>query len=272
MRVLIVAIVVSLVAVAAQAATITTGSKKGTYYKVGQNISRALPGNDVVVTSKGSVENIQRIMKDEAQIGLVQMDALAYMSTKDAEVSDKVEVIGPVYKECVYIAVNKNGRVRDEDDLQKEGVTIAVGKRGSGGVTTWDYMRQLEPGYKKAAVEFTGGIRALGKLAAQPDGPIDAVLFVTKPRLDSKLPMTVIQNENLEFLDVNDKDLNDKYKPTGKPIYEFYTVKTKGGVFSGKSIKTICMEAAVVANTDADEETLENLADLVLNYKSSLVK
>lgn len=254
----------------AEGPRITTGSSSGTYFKVGLNMKSMLGGAEVM-KSKGSVENINRIMKGEADIGIVQMDAYAFEAAKNPEVESVVEVIGPLYKECVYVAARKDGKVQDEDDLQSKGVTIAVGKQGSGSTVTWDYMRQLEPGYKNSAVQFKGGIRALGKLAAGGKNAPDAVMWVARPDLSKKLPATVLKNKDLVFIDLNDKDLNDKYEVTGDPIYEFMDIKSTGGFFAG-NVETICVDAVVVANTDADEEMLEKLSDIVLNYKQSLLK
>lgn len=249
---------------------ITTGSKSGTYFRVGTNLAKMIGGE--VITSKGGEDNIKRVASGEAVVGMTQMDTYAYMSDKDPSIRSSVEIMGPLYKEAVYIVGNCNGKVQSEDDLQQEGVTIATGKRGSGGASSWSYMRELEPGYKKAAVSPTGGIRALGKLASRPDGDIDAVLFVTKPVMTGKLITTVLKNENLCFIDVNDKDLNDKYPPTGKPVYEFCKIDVAKGIFNDKEISTICVDAALIANTDVEEDYLDDLSDAVLNYGPSLLK
>lgn len=252
---------------------ITTGSKTGSYFKIGHNLRGALDGvSSQVVTSKGSVENMDRIMRNEATIGIVQMDAYAWYTSKHPEAESKAEIMGPLYEECVYLAVNKNGKIQDEDDLQSKGSTIAIGKKGSGTAVTWDYMRQLEKGYKQSAVSYTGGIRALGKLASKPDGPINAVMWVTKPKLDGKLAQTVIKNENLKFLDVNDSDLNDRFPATGEPVYRFRSVELKKGFLNDQEVKTICTDAVLVADADADEDLLEQLSDTILNYKETILK
>jgi TRAP transporter TAXI family solute receptor len=255
---------------AAEPYTITTGGKSGTYIKVGHNLAGIIPGG-TVVTSKGSVENLDRIMAGEAQLGIVQLDALAWYADKKPESVNKIELMGSLYEECVYIAYNKKGKVQNEDDLQREGVTIAVGKKGSGGAVTWDYMRKLEPGYAKASVSYTGGTRALNKLAVGESSGIDAVLWVTKPVLSGKHAQSVVNNDAIDFLDVNDMDLNDVYKPIGKPIYEFRTIESEKGFFNDQEFKTICVNAALVADTDADEDLLEEVADVTLNYTTSLV-
>lgn len=258
-------------AATADGVVIATGSKTGNYYKVGHRLAKTL-GKGTVINSKGSVDNLDKLMAGEANIAIVQMDAYAWYANNNPEAETKIEIMGPLYEECVYLAVHVDGKVKTEDDLQDKGVTVAVGKKGSGTAVTWDYMRQLETGYKNAGVDFNGGVRTLGKLASKPDGQINAVLWVTKPRLDGKLASTVLKNDKLRFLDVNDKDLNDKYKPTGQPIYKFRSIETEKGFFNDKEVKTICVDAVLVADAEADESMLESVADIVMNYHSTLVK
>ena len=249
---------------------ITTGGKTGTYIKVGHNL-KAMLGQGTVMTSKGSVQNLERLLSGEAQIGLVQMDAFAYHALKHPEVNSELEIMGSLYKECAYLAVNKKGTVRNEDDLQnKKDVTIAVGKLGSGTAVTWDYMIQLEPKYKNANVEFKGGTRALGKLALG-NGALDAVMWVTKPVLTGKMAQTVMNHKDLMLVGFNDKDLNDKLKSTGKPVYTFEKIETAKGFFNDKEITTACVEAVIVARADLDEDVLDRIADVLMNYKKSLL-
>ncbi len=252
----------------AQAVTITTGSKKGNYFKVGHKLSRALGGQNIVMNSKGSVENLDRLMDNTAQVGLVQMDAYAWYIQKYPEAANELEIMGELYKECAYLAVQCKGKVQNEDNLQSvKDITIAIGKKGSGTAVTWDYMLQLEPKYKNAQVSFSGGTRALGKLAAQQ---LDAVMWVTAPKLTGKMASTVMKNKDLCLVGFNDKDLNDKLPATGKPVYEFQKIDTAKGFFNDKEISTACVSAVIVARTDTDEDILESISDIMLNYKSTL--
>ncbi len=271
MRNLLVVIVLALFAGPTFAAgpVITTGGKTGTYIKVGRNL-QTLIGSGEVITSKGSVQNLDRLVKGEAQIGLVQMDAYAWYALKHPEVQTELEIMGNLYEECAYLAVNTGGKVQNEDDLQTvKDVTIAVGSKGSGTAVTWDYMLKLEPKYKNSRVVFSGGTRALGKLVAKQ---VDAVMWVTKPELDGKMAQTVLKNKKLELVGFNDKDLNDKLPTTGKPVYQFRKIDTEKGFFNDQEITTACVEAVIVARTDTDEEILESVSDALLNYKQTLVK
>lgn len=268
-KIICIAALAAMMTTAAQAATITTGSKKGNYFKVGHKLAAALDGKHEVLTSKGSVENLDRLMDGTAHLALVQMDAYAWYLQKHPEAANSIEIMGELYKECAYLAVQCEGKVQNEDDLQNEkGITIAIGKKGSGTSVTWDYMIQLEDGYKNAQVSFTGGTRALGKLAAKQ---LDAVMWVTAPKLDGKMASTVMKNEDLCLVGFNDMDLNDKLPATGKPVYEFQKIDTAKGFLNDTEISTACVSAVIVAHVDTDEDLLESVSDIMLNYKSTLV-
>ncbi|MCK5902194.1 MAG: hypothetical protein KAG28_03520 [Cocleimonas sp.] len=258
----------------ATAYTITTGETSGAYFKVGTNLASLVKGGKVL-ESKGSVENLDRLVSGEADIAMVQLDAYAWYLSKYPKASTKIEVMGSLFKECIHIAVNKNGKVQDEDDLQDVGATIAIGKKGSGTAVSWQYMVKLEPGYKKSTVSFTGGSRALGKLALslKNEKPsIDAVMWVARPNLNNKYLNIVRQNPDLKMIEVDDKDLNDTYSPLGRPIYTFQNLATKDGFFSKGKIEVPCVEAAIVVRSGADEAVLESVANTLLSHKAALIK
>lgn len=251
---------------------ITTGTTGKSYIKVGLKLAAILGlDNGSVMPSKGSMENIDRLMSGEAQIGIAQMDAWAYYVSKHPDASYAIEVMGDLYEECLYAAVKKGGKVSNEDDLQSKGHRVAIDVQGSGTNVTWDYMRQLEPGYANSSVAFIGGTRALGKLAAGAGGDdqrIDAVVWMERPNPESKMVLTVATNKDLEFIDIDDNDLNDKLN--GKAIYKFESVPTKSGLFKGK-VESICTDTVILARTDLPDDIMERISNAVLNYKESLM-
>jgi TRAP-type uncharacterized transport system substrate-binding protein len=250
-------------AIAAQP-VITTGSKKGLYYKEGIRIAGKIGAT--VETSKGSVQNLDRLMSNQAQIAIAQKDAYRWYTKKHPDASNKIDLIGDLGEECVFIVAKTDGKVDDDGDLQKDGVKIAVGKTGSGSQVSWDYMTMLEPKFKKATAIPKGGSRALAKVIS---GQYDAIMFVQAPKPDSWLMTTVNSNKDLKFIPVTDWDLNDKYN--GKPVYTFKKVTTKKGFF-GDSVKTICTTASVFVNDQIDEDKADDLADVLLKYRNYIIK
>ena len=245
--------------------TITTGSKGGAYERWGNNLATMLKGlgySPTVQRSKGSGENIARVAGGEAQLGFAQGDAIMYLGLG-------VEILADLGKECAFLVGKTDGRVTDEDDLQSEEdpvLTIGVGKQGTGSFITWGYMGKLEDGYLKSAAQYKGGARGL---AAVSSGQMDAMLFVTAPgNLEHKLISAVNGDENLQFLDVDDGDLNDKL-PNGTPVYTFEEVDTKSGW--GGGVDTICTPVLLIAYPDADEDLLDDVAAQALSNKAALL-
>ncbi|MCB1754413.1 MAG: hypothetical protein KDJ38_02755 [Gammaproteobacteria bacterium] len=255
---------------------ITTGSRGGSYFATGEKLATILSEYDYTATvekSRGSIENIERVANGEAAIGFTQLDALAWWMNKNPTPPDgkPFTVLGNLFPECVYIAVNKKGPIDDEDDLQSDKGRIAVQKRGSGSAVTWEYMRMLEPGYAESQTIFQGGMQVLAQLADNPDGEFNAFMWVSDPQnLDQRYLQTVLNNENLKLIDVDDKDLNDKFEPLGRPIYRFEEPDVAKGLIMDQEINTICMDAVVIAGKSADDDMLDDVADILINHRNRL--
>ena len=248
----------------ASAITITTGEESGNYFKMGHNLAKLI-GTKSVTTSKGSVMNFDRLMSGEASIAIAQKDAFLYYLGKHKDAKGKIEVIGDLGKECVYIVAKKGGKLDDDSDLQQKGVKIATGRLGSGSKITYEYMSKLEKGFAKATVVQDGGMKAISKVLS---GDVDASMYMLTPSTTNKIIKTVMNNDQLFFLPVKDWDLNDKFE--GKPIYTFEKMITKKGFFNDK-VKTICTSATIFAINSLDDTTMDRLADAVINNKNRII-
>lgn len=255
------AVLASLLAAAsAQAAdiTISTGYDGGSYHGVfGRNLGQILAerGHNVsLLPSKGSVENLERVSRGEAQVGFAQADA--YAATR----SD-AEIIGSLGEECLFVATSEASGIDDEAELQASGVRIAVGEQGSGSAVSWDYARELEPDYMEASTFYQGGILALSKVKT---GQLDAFFWVTTPgNLDHKYLKAVrTEGSGLRMIDFNDWDMNDKLA-NGEAVYEFRNVDIENGMFAD-SVEVPCTKVLVVAYGGMDGRALEDLATAVM--------
>lgn len=261
--------------VMAEEVVISTGKRGGSYFSTGESLAKVLKEYDYqtsVKKSRGSVENIERVSNGEAAVGFTQLDALAWWMGRNPEKAKDLMEVGQLFPECVYVAVNGDGPIGDEDDLQSDKGKIAVQKKGSGSAVTWSYMQALEPGYKKSQTFYQGGMQVLSQIASNPDGEINAFLWVSNPlNLDQRYLKTVLGNDKLELLDLDDKDLNDKFKPLKKAIYEFQKPDVKKGFLNDQEVKTICTQAVAVTRKDLDEDLLDDLADIMLNQHNRVV-
>lgn len=251
---------------AAQASEIiiTSGYTGGSYHDVlGTNLAEILSehGHDVtLLESSGSVQNLERLTDGEADIAFTQADA--YAANRSS-----AEIIGSLGEECLFIASSDASGIDDEDDLQSGNRKIAVGEQGSGSAASWDYARELEPGYMTSSTYYQGGILALSKVKA---GNLDAFLWVTTPgNYDHKYLKAVRQEgSGLRMIDFNDWDMNDTL-PNGEQVYEFRDVDLESGMFAD-SVEVPCTDLLVVANADLESSALEDLATAVMMNASRI--
>lgn len=248
----------------------TSGATSKTFYQVANNIKSISPVDMEVKPSKGSVENLYRVAKGEAGIGLTFADAY-YQFKKQNKGSGNVQIIGTAGEGCLYVATN--GKVDSEDDLQKEGINVAVGKRGAGANSTWEVAGMLDKGYLKPSISYDGDATAIQKLG---QGSLDAVLQMQSPSVENKI-ITLVNNfnktnsEKLKFIDFNDYSLNDKLE-NGKPIYEYKKIVVEKGTFSDTKVETICTPALVIVNTDlVDEDTVDDLTEMLILKSTTIL-
>jgi hypothetical protein len=103
----------------AEPVVISTGVPGGSYVGVyGANLSKLLAAKKIenkLVNSAGSMENLKRLESNEAQIAPATLDAYALYLKKGGT---PLNILATLKSECGYLVVNKNGKVKNEDDLQ----------------------------------------------------------------------------------------------------------------------------------------------------------
>lgn len=252
--------------------TVSTGREGGAYYTVlGPQIVKFLRSsgiqNPTFISSTGSLENLKRVSAGtDAQIGFTQADALMYFRKTNPVEGMKIEIGAPLVKECLFVAVKKNGPINDVDDLKKKGVTVAAGAEGDGSRATWDFMGVLDEKFKLATTSDVGGALGLSQLTA---GQANAFVFVTNPDMlpSSEIFNLVSNNKSLKIVDANSWNLNDKL-PNGDAIYTKETVVTKRG-WLNDTVNTICTQSYVVYNTNVHSADKEKLAKAFLRMSAA---
>ena len=251
--------------------TITTGQQGLTYNAVyGVNLASALSEygyKSTVVPSKGSLDNLDKVASGEAQIGFTQADAFQFWRSRHGNEAQKVDIIGELGDECVFVAVKDGGKVGSESDL-KEGIKIAVGEPASGSYASWQYLQSLEKDYAKVETYAKGGVRSLAKVTT---GEYDAFLWVSAPDRTNKFLESVNQKgSGLTMISMNGWSVDDKL-PNGKAVYELKKAVTESGWLSDSKVKVPCNKTLVVANTDAGDDMLETASTVLLKNLSRVL-
>jgi TRAP transporter TAXI family solute receptor len=113
---------------------ITTGSDAGAYYAYAGRYAAILARNGITLevrTSAGSLQNIERLENDEAQVGFVQGGVIEPKGDPDDDESDSgLLSLGSVFFEPVWVFYRGDRRIDRLTDLK--GKRIAIGQEGSG--------------------------------------------------------------------------------------------------------------------------------------------
>ena len=155
---------------------ITTGGESGAYYQFAQRYAAILARDGItleVKSSAGSLENLDRLKADEAQVGFVQGGVMPPKEDPDAEDDSGLLSLGSLFYEPVWVFYRGERDLTRLTDLR--GKRIAIGQEGSG-------VRQLAQ-QLLAANEIEAGehlVPLSGLTAAEElqQGRIDAAFII----------------------------------------------------------------------------------------------
>jgi len=155
---------------------ITTGGESGAYYQFAQRYAAILARDGItleVKSSAGSLENLDRLKADQAQVGFVQGGVVPPKEDPDAEDDSGLLSLGSLFYEPVWVFYRGERDLTRLTDLR--GKRIAIGQEGSG-------VRQLAQ-QLLAANEIEAGdhlIPLSGLSAAEElqQGRIDAAFII----------------------------------------------------------------------------------------------
>ena len=155
---------------------ITTGGESGAYYQFAQRYAAILARDGItleVKSSAGSLENLDRLKADQAQVGFVQGGVVPPKEDPDAEDDSGLLSLGSLFYEPVWVFYRGERDLTRLTDLR--GKRIAIGQEGSG-------VRQLAQ-QLLAANEIEAGdhlVPLSGLTAAEElqQGRIDAAFII----------------------------------------------------------------------------------------------
>ena len=111
----------------------TTGASSGAYYQFAQRYAAILAKNGItleVLPSEGSLQNIERLKNDEAQVGFVQGGVIPPKEDPDEPDDSGLLSLGSLFYEPIWVFYRGNTVFERLTDLH--GKRIAIGQEGSG--------------------------------------------------------------------------------------------------------------------------------------------
>lgn len=245
---------------------ISSGEKSKSFSTMADRITQLVNRKDISnLNSKGSLENIDNLISNKAQVGLAFADSFMYKKASDPR-ADKLKIIGTLGKGCLYTVAKKDGKVSSSSDLETDKIIVDPGKSGAGANTTWSYLGELDSDFKKPTVKNIGGDMGLSAVIS---GQTDAMLQMQHPSITNALVKDVLANKTLTFVPMKNWSFNSKL-PNGTAVYSKEEITLETG-FMGKTLNTICTDTLVLANENVSDEDLDLIAGIVLRNQKTIL-
>lgn len=251
---------------------IGTASKTGKYYTAGNRLCTGIQ-SCIAADTDGSKQNMELLSQGLINGAIVQADVYNTFLENNPQYKDTLLAATLDVTEQIQIVMLKG---KSEDDLQNKNATIYVGPLKSGGAGSWTAMTKLEKDYAKAAVmsdvyDATSEI-AINKLKS---GEFTALIRTSRANPDDKFVKRVNEDKDIQFVAVNDRNLNDNIIINGKEqqMYEFKDMNVSNGFFGGKSVEVPEVKVLFVFNKNLySTKQLNEMLDAINVKKSGLFK
>lgn len=267
----VISLVASVVCASAGDIIVSSGPAEKSFIKMGDNLVAAVGTPNIKnLSTNGSIENIENLILNKANVGFVFADTYKLKLAQDPR-AEKLKVLGVLNKGCLYTVVKDGGKIKDDGDLETTGVTVDPGLKGAGATTTWEYLGTFDKDFKKPTIMNVGGGDP-ASLNALMFGTVDAVLSMQTPSTNNTLVKDVLAEKSLKFLPITDGDFTDKLAD-GRPIYtkEKIMIAQGKGWSSDTKLETICTDVLVLANDSLAAEDFRLLSAILYRNKAAVI-
>jgi TRAP transporter TAXI family solute receptor len=234
----------------------TTGGDTGTYYGFGSVLAGQISDRtDTTVTAivgKGSKANIELMDIDEAQLGFVQSDVMAYAYNGERLFTEEYSgfsTVAALYMEQVQI-VTLNPDIKTVADLK--GKNVSIGESGSG-----VYFNAIDvlSAYDMTEDDINPTYQGFGDSAeALQDGKIDAAFIVAGAPTTAVTSLSATRSVYLVGLDDEHIDALIAASP-----YYSKNVISKSAYNTPDDVTTVAVGAVIIANDSCSEGDIYNV-------------
>jgi uncharacterized protein len=81
---------------------VSSGGTSGTYFRLMKEFDEASPGLIVNTESDGSLTNIDRVIENQAELGITQLDALYVRAMKETNLKQRIRILALLYSEEIH--------------------------------------------------------------------------------------------------------------------------------------------------------------------------
>jgi uncharacterized protein len=244
--------------------SIGTAGTGGVYYPLGGALASRLSARDSTRTftaevTGGAVENINRVLRGEIDIGFVISTSAFEAHQSGAE---RLRIIAPLYPNLTHVLVPARSRVASLADLRGRRVSV-----GSGGSGTEQVARHVLEAYGLDSTAYIARYLSFSESAAAlADGAIDGAILSVGFPASAVLEATTTGAARLLPIDNEHAlALAERY-----PYYQPATIPA--GAYPGLSepVATAGTMNWLVARDDLDDEVVTSVLNLLRDERDAL--
>jgi TRAP transporter TAXI family solute receptor len=244
--------------------TITTGTTGGSYYPIGVGLAQLFQdelGEKYGTTfsaqsSAGSVENVDLMQKDEAEIGFVQSNVVMWayngLQAYEGKPYKEFRLLAPMGQSTYHFMVKKE--IESLSDFR--GKKFVVGRSGSGTETSSRLLFQaLGITYDDFKPEFLGQGEACDELR---NGQVDGILVISSYPTAVISDLMATPSRRYKFLNISDQEAQAISK--AEPWIVSTTIPAEVYINQPNAISTLRHMSFVVIRSDMPEDVAYDCA------------
>lgn len=242
-----------------------TGDPAKNYFKAGHILKKNSTSVEIeVVSTKGSLNNLDMIVEGACDGAFVQSDAIMVASDKNPVLISAIERAGVLYREDAHLLCNRSAGLGGIWDLTPKH-KVAIGSAGSGSQVTWEaFVLANKKKYGAIPTDSRDGLRAVNAVA---DGSqVQCLLSVAslgtslmKNDAQQVAERVVLTRTDDSGLDRVSKDARGQsvYTYSEVPSGTYPAIQPAGTVYGTKAVGTIAVDALFVTSVKwiGDNET-----------------
>jgi len=254
--------------------TITTGTTGGSYYPIGVGLSQLFQdelGDKYGITfsaqsSAGSVENVDVLQKNEAEVGFVQSNVVMWaydgLQAYEGKPYKDFRLLAPMGQSTYHFMVKEE--IQSLTDIR--GKKFVVGRSGSGVETSSRLLFQaLGISYDDFKPEFLGQSEACDELR---NGQVDGILVISSYPTAVISDLMATPSRRHKFLNISDKEASIISK--AEPWIVSTTLPADVYINQPEAIATLRHMSFVVIRSDMPEDVAYDLAKTMWEHMDEM--
>ncbi|MGK7883045.1 MAG: TAXI family TRAP transporter solute-binding subunit [Crocosphaera sp.] len=241
---------------------LATGQKEGQYHAFGQALSKVVNNhnnriNIKVIESNGSQENLELLQNKDAQLALVQSDAIINNSTK---------AVAFLFPEVFHLMVRQDSQIDDISDLEEK--RIALMSKGSG---SYNMFWRLQEHYQLDIDKIqTIPLPITEAHQALENGEVDGLFRVVS--LESRAVVQLLNNPQIKLIPI------DQGAALQLELPALEVMSIPKGSYHGASptpsedLPAVGVRAVLIANNRINREIIFEITRILYEARNELVQ